>query len=106
MYKIKTIGHYAFIFCATEEDLNDEYMKTYDCFYKGKIKDLKYEDASKIAQIHPKAPEYYELAMMPLFQGKGKIMKGTESPVLALESYKSPKEKNMKYILIWKMFNT
>ncbi len=108
--KIKTIWHYAFAFFESETDLQEYYLKHIDGepFYKGEIEKLTYEVASKIAQIHPNCLNYYELAMMPLFQGKGKLHSGTENPIKALESYKTKKESeiDMPYIMIWKIFDT
>ncbi len=104
--KIKTIWHWAFAFFETSDELTDAYYKLdVEHYYKGKIKDLTYEKACGIAQIHPNAIKYQEQAMMPLFQGKGKLSTGTESPVRALESYKSKDETDMPYILIWKMYD-
>jgi hypothetical protein len=104
--RIKTIWHYAFAFFESEEDLKD-FRIDVEPFYSGKVKDLSYEKASKIAQIHPNCLKYYDFAMMPLFQGKGKWSSGTENPVMALESYKTKGELkvDMPYILIWKIFD-
>jgi hypothetical protein len=106
--KIKTIWHYAFAFFKSEKDLQEAYDIYCSPIYKGKIDKLPYETASKIAQIHPNCISYYNRAMMPLFQGKGKTYYGTENPVLALESYKTKSELqgNFSYIVIWKIFNT
>lgn len=100
--KIKTIGHYAFAFFESKEDIIkfDLVSKPY---FSGKIDDLTYETAAEIAQIHPNYRKYYEASMMPLFQGKGRLFTGTESPVMALISYKTKKELHMPYILIWKV---
>ncbi len=100
---MKTIHHYAIQFFETENILDNHYFEG-EQFYAGEIKNLSYKKASKIAQIHPNCLKYYELAMMPLFQGKGKLSKGTENPVGALESYKTKKEKDFKYVLIYRLF--
>lgn len=103
--KIKTIWHYGLAFFETEDKMKDFDVDREDVFYHGLIEDLSYEQASEVAQIHPNFMEYYHSAMMPLFQGKGIFRSGTENPVLALESYKtkSESEKDMPYILIWKI---
>jgi len=106
--KIKTIWHYAFAFFESDSDLEEAYFQIEgEPFYKGDIRQLTYEKASKIAQIHPNCIKYHEFSMMPLFQGKGKLSSGTENPVLALESYKTKKESeiDMPYIMIWKIFD-
>ena len=106
--KIKTIWHFAFAFFESESDLENAYRELEgEPFYKGEIADLSYETASQIAQIHPNCIKYYNAAMMPLFQGKGKLSSGTECPIRALESYKTKRESesDMPYIMIWKMFN-
>lgn len=106
--KLKTIWHYAFQFFESESDLEQVYYQiSGNVFYKGEINKLTYKKASKIAQIHPNCIKYYEYAMMPLFQGKGKLSSGTEDPVMALESYKTKGESeiDMPYIMIWKIFN-
>lgn len=105
--KIKTIWHYAFAFFESKRELNQAFNQIEgEPFYYGEIKDLTYKEASEIAQIHPNCIKYYESAMMLLFQGKGKFSSGTENPVLALESYKTKKEKelDMPYIMIWKIY--
>jgi hypothetical protein len=90
----------------SEDDLNLTYLEiSNELFYKGKIEDLTYEKASKIAQIHPNCTKYYENAMMPLFKGKGKFSSGTENPILALESYKTKNEIDIPYMMIWKIFD-
>lgn len=108
MKTYKTIWHYAIAFFETKGEMelaniNDVAGKP---FYMGEIAKLSYQEACKIAQIHPRALAYYEAAMMPLFQGQGKLRSGTESPVRALESLKTKaqREKNMPYILIWRIF--
>lgn len=104
--KIKTIWHYAFCFFESIWDLQDASSDVDDIVYAGEIYLLNYEDAAKVAQIHPNFQKYYDAAMMPLFQGKGKLLSGTECPIKAIESYKtkSESEKDMPYILIWKAF--
>jgi hypothetical protein len=105
--KFKTIWHYAIAFFESEGELEQAYYQIEgEPYYKGEIEKLTYTKASKIAQIHPSCLKYYEAAMMPLFQGKGKFASGTESPVLALESLKtkSESEKDMPYIMIWKIY--
>lgn len=103
--KFKTIWHYAIAFFETVEELEDASCFIEDKpFYKGEIKKLSYKKASKIAQIHPGCLKYWEFALMPLFQGKGKLSTGTENPVMALESYKTNSEEDMQYILIWKIY--
>lgn len=73
--------------------------------FMGELSEMKYEEAVKYAPLHPNVEEYYKKTMMPLFQGKGIFSKGTENPVLALESLKSKKESeiDMPYMLIWKV---
>lgn len=100
--KINTIGHYAFAFFESKEDIIQFDLGT-EPYFSGKIDDLTDEIATKIAQIHPNYWKYYEATMMPLFQGKGRLSTGTESPVMALASYKAKKETHMSYILIWKI---
>lgn len=102
---IKTIWHYAFRFFESEWEMKIAAGHTDNIYYKGEIGGLSYRKAAKIAQIHPNCVEYYENSMALLFQGKGRFSSGTEDPVLALESYKtkSESEKDMPYILIWRM---
>lgn len=106
--KVKTIGHYgiAFFEHTYEMEYAIDINEISDIFYKGEISELPYEKACKVAQIHPSAPKYYEMAMMPLFKGEGNLSKGTENPVMALESLKTKgqTEKDMPYILIWRMY--
>lgn len=105
--KFKTIWHYAIAFFETESDLEQACLQIEgEPYYKGEIQNLTYKKASKIAQIHPDCIKYYELGMMPLFQGKGRLSSGTENPVMALESYKIKRETeiDMPYIMIWKIF--
>lgn len=104
--RINTIWHYAFSFLETEVELFDAQYDLPDIIYSGRIDEMGYDLASKIAQIHPKCIDYYQSAMMPLFQGKGILSKGTENPVAAIDSYKTFKEseKETPYIIIWRIF--
>jgi hypothetical protein len=105
MIKFKTIWHYAIAFFETKYALKKlQYQIPFEIIYGGEIKNLTREKASEIAQIHPNCFNYYEDAMMPLFQVKRKTLSGTEDPVLALESYKTKKENDFPYILIWEIF--
>ena len=106
MGRIYTIWHYAIEFFEREIDLENALLEMdEEPFYKGEIENLSYIEASKIAQIHPSCMKYYQEAMMPLFQGKGKLRSGTEDPVLAIKSLNT-KKIDMPYILIWRIFNT
>lgn len=108
MKRFSTVGHYGVAFFETENQMNhfDSHIPPSSIYYSGLISDLTYKKAIKVAQAHPSAFKYYEYAMMPLFQGKGVCRKGTENPVLALESLKTPTEskEDYPYILIFKVF--
>lgn len=107
MKKFRTIWHYAIAFFENEDDLYDYNLKNINGnpYYIGKISDLSYDIAKNIAPIHENCLKYYEYAMMLLFRGEGKLRSGTENPVMALESFKSKKEKegNYSYVIIWKI---
>lgn len=90
--KFKTIWHYAIAFFETKHAMEDaESDLSTEIFYSGTIETLGYKRASKIAQMHHSCLRYYEFTLMPLFQGKGKYSKGTENPIMALESLKTKK---------------
>ena len=106
--KLKTIGHYGIMFFQTEQGIKTFSYGIEDksIHYEGTIEDMPRKKAVKIAEIHPNFEKYYNAAMMPLFKGYDKNLRGgTEDPVMALESLKTAKESqiDMPYIFIWKI---
>ncbi len=110
MLRFKTIGHYAIAFGESRYDI-EEMASQIDVpiFYQGEIEKLSRAKATKIAELHHNCLEYWEMAMMPLFKGyRGNYKSGTENPVDAIESLKTPKQSeiDMPYIIIWNLFGS
>lgn len=107
MTKFRTIWHYAIAFFEEYDDMFYYSINNIDGepYYEGLISDLTYDIAKHIAPIHENCLKYYEDAMMPLFKGEGKLRRGTENPVMALESFKNKKQKegDYPYVIIWKI---
>lgn len=105
-FKFETIWHYGIAFFETKWELEaaNNSINT-ELFYSGEISEMPREKAKQVAEIHKNCYKYHEDAMMILFKGKGIYSKGTEDPVLAIESYKTSKQQeiDMPYILIWEI---
>ena len=107
--KLKTIGHYGVIFGESEYDIEQTNRQiSGKPFYMGTLEDFPREKAHEIAELHPNCIKYNEAAMAVLYKGYDKnLRKGTEDPVWAIESLKTPKESeiDMPYIIIWNIFD-
>jgi hypothetical protein len=105
--KTKTIWKYGIVF-GDSKDAFDRFDFSYSSIlYEGLVKRIPIKLAEKVAEIHPKFNEYYQMAMMPLYKTYSH-KKGSENPVVAIETLKTKKEKamNLPYILIWDIISS
>lgn len=102
-YRFQTIWHYGICFFDSEEAMMVATSQCEDVIFYGMILELDYKTASRVAQLHRNTLNYYELAMMPLFEGKGRLSSGTEDPVMAIASYRMKHQQGYNFILIWKI---
>lgn len=103
--KIHTIWKFGICFFESEYQL--ENFNTYNIssgseLYCGEIEKIPAEISQLVCELHPDFGKYYEAAMMPLYKTYDN-KRGTESSKWAIESLKSPAERqcDMPYIAIW-----
>lgn len=106
--KVHTIHHFGLMFFDNEKeaDYTPNRPDSSQIVYEGFIDDMTYEEAQKIAEVHPNFEKYYEFAGMPLYKTYT-FKTGTESPKLALKTRRSKQERDadLKYVIIWNIFH-
>lgn len=100
--RLVTIGQTALLFCSRPEqaefDLGIDPGSIPGLLFFGSVSKIPEDVAAKVAQLHPNFSEYYEDALMVLYQGEGQFKSGTEDPVRALKSYGG----DLPYVVIWR----
>jgi hypothetical protein len=103
--RVKTVGQYGLQFGRYENNIEGTYREASAILYKGPVERVPDKVWEEIAPVHENFAEYQALAMMPLYKGRGRLSRGTESAKMAVLSVLTPTEDGADYewVVIWKL---